>query len=199
MHKWNKQKHAPLILLFQSKKRQQQHRGKSNIHKINIQKYFTWHQHVECAQKCIIRFAKSKQTWPTARANILANYEFVTVSQSNFCDFFSAGGAIYYPDSKKKSQKTHKWVLLRQKPSCRFLKFYWIAKYSHPIKTFLLTLFVPTGWVINFCFLPKASDEVCFPPKVLYCLFAISDCISNNKLFTLVWSDDIITCMSMSN
>ena len=64
VHKWNKQKHAPLILLFQSKKRQQQHRGKSIIHKIYIQKYFAWQQYAECVQKCILWFAKSKQTWP---------------------------------------------------------------------------------------------------------------------------------------
>lgn len=76
-----------LILLLERGKSISDTEKKRNTNKICIQKEFEWQKHTVCAQKCIIWFARSTKPVPTALANILANYEFVTVTQSNFCDF----------------------------------------------------------------------------------------------------------------
>ena len=76
-----------LILLLERGKSISDTEKKRNTNKICIQKEFEWQKHTVCAQKCIIWFARSTKPGPTALANILANYEFVTVTQSNFCDF----------------------------------------------------------------------------------------------------------------
>ena len=41
----------------------------------------------ECTQQRKIHVCMRLQTWPTALAAFLTNYEFVTASQSNFCYF----------------------------------------------------------------------------------------------------------------